>query len=189
MTFGQMSFGQVALAWLLIGTCLLLILVILLQRGRGGGLAGAFGGGGGSSAFGAKTGDVFTWITVTFAALFVALAVVANFVFEPEALASPVAAELSPGPAGDSSAPVPITIPVGEGQGIGKVELLTKDGEVIPIDAKIMDGEAGGTSGQTAPPEGDAPKPVETPGDDDKPESTEGGGSESSNEGGKDPGK
>ncbi|WP_419193657.1 preprotein translocase subunit SecG [Kolteria novifilia] len=40
-----------------------LILVILVQRGRGGGLAGALGGMGGSSAFGTKSGDVFTWIT------------------------------------------------------------------------------------------------------------------------------
>lgn len=47
-----------------------LILVILMQRGRGGGLVGAFGGPGGSSAFGAKTGDVFTVITVVTAALF-----------------------------------------------------------------------------------------------------------------------
>lgn len=185
-----MTFGQIALAWLLIGTCLLLILVILLQRGRGGGLAGAFGGGGGSSAFGAKTGDVFTWITVAFAALFVTLAVVANFVFEPEALAAPASAQLTPGPPFDSTSPVPITIPVGENQGIGKVELLTKDGEVIPIDAKIIDGTGDDTSGQTAPPEGDVPpKPAANPGGNDKPETAEGGGTESGKEGGKDPGK
>jgi preprotein translocase subunit SecG len=43
---------------------LFLIGIILIQRGKGGGLAGAFGGAGGSSAFGTKTGDVFTKITV-----------------------------------------------------------------------------------------------------------------------------
>ena len=43
---------------------LFLISIILIQRGKGGGLAGAFGGMGGSSAFGTKTGDVFTKITV-----------------------------------------------------------------------------------------------------------------------------
>ncbi|UCC32330.1 MAG: preprotein translocase subunit SecG, partial [Phycisphaerales bacterium] len=58
------------------------MIVILLQRGRGGGLAGAFGGAGGTSAFGAKTGDVFTWITVVVATTFVLLAVISNFVFD-----------------------------------------------------------------------------------------------------------
>ncbi len=67
---------------------MLLMLVILLQKGRGGGLAGAFGGGGGSSAFGAKTGDVFTWITVVVAAVFILLAIGANFVFDQSAVAS-----------------------------------------------------------------------------------------------------
>ena len=64
----NMSWGQWFTAMLVIVICAFLILVILLQRGRGGGLAGAFGGAGGSSAFGAKTGDVFTWITVVVAA-------------------------------------------------------------------------------------------------------------------------
>jgi preprotein translocase subunit SecG len=41
-----------------------LIGIILIQRGKGGGLAGAFGGMGGSSAFGTRTGDVFTKVTV-----------------------------------------------------------------------------------------------------------------------------
>ena len=78
----QMNCGQGLLALLLIFVCGFLMIVILLQRGRGGGLAGAFGGGGGTSAFGAKTGDVFTWITVVVATIFVILAVAANFVFD-----------------------------------------------------------------------------------------------------------
>ena len=79
----NMSMGQWVIAVLMIGICGLLMLVILLQKGRGGGLAGAFGGGGGgSSAFGAKTGDVFTWITVVVACLFLVLNVVANFAFD-----------------------------------------------------------------------------------------------------------
>ena len=64
------------------------MLVILLQKGRGGGLSGAFGGTGGHSAFGAKTGDVFTWITVGLAAGFVVIACVGNFVFVPPSNAS-----------------------------------------------------------------------------------------------------
>ena len=64
--------------------CALLVIIILLQKGRGGGLTAAFGGGGSGSAFGAKTGDVFTWITVTFAMLFLVLNVVGNFVFRQD---------------------------------------------------------------------------------------------------------
>ena len=79
----QMSWGESALAWLFILVCCFLMLVILLQRGRGGGLSAAFGGGGGASAaFGAKTGDVFTWITVVGAGIFVLLAVLANYAFD-----------------------------------------------------------------------------------------------------------
>lgn len=56
-----------------------LILLVLVQRGRGGGLIGAFGGPGGSSAFGAKTGDVFTIITVVLAVLFLVVACLLAF--------------------------------------------------------------------------------------------------------------
>ncbi len=59
---------------LLLISGLLLMMIILLQRGRGGGLAGAFGGAGGQSAFGTKAGDVFTWITVSVAVIWVLLA-------------------------------------------------------------------------------------------------------------------
>ncbi len=82
-TIAQMTWGQSALAWSLILVCGFLMLIILIQRGRGGGLTGAFGGGGGGGgAFGAKTGDVFTWITVVVAMGFGLLAVVSNFAFD-----------------------------------------------------------------------------------------------------------
>ena len=46
--------------------CVFLTLIILIQKPKGGGLSGAFGGAGGGSGavFGAKTGDVLTWLTV-----------------------------------------------------------------------------------------------------------------------------
>jgi len=69
---------------LFVAICLLLIVVILLQKGRGGGLAGAFGGAGGHSAFGAKTGDVFTWVTVALTAMFVTVAVIGNVTYVPD---------------------------------------------------------------------------------------------------------
>ena len=67
----------------------LLILLILVQRGRGGGLVGAFGGPGGSSAFGAKTGDVFTIITVVMAVLFLVVACLLAFRPSSEPLVEP----------------------------------------------------------------------------------------------------
>jgi preprotein translocase subunit SecG len=83
-----MGLAHYFIAFLFILTCILLMLVVLLQKGRGGGLSGAFGGTGGHSAFGAKTGDVFTWITVGLAVAFVIIACVGNFVFEPPTSAS-----------------------------------------------------------------------------------------------------
>jgi preprotein translocase subunit SecG len=53
-----------------------LIGIILIQRGKGGGLAGAFGGMGGSSAFGTRTGDVFTKVTVGVAVGWILLSMV-----------------------------------------------------------------------------------------------------------------
>jgi len=59
----------------------LLMIVILLQRGRGVGLAGAFGGAGGGTAFGAKTGDVLTWITIVGAVILLTFTVALNYAF------------------------------------------------------------------------------------------------------------
>ncbi len=97
--------------------CVLLMLIVLVQKGRGGGLASAFGGGGGgSSAFGAKTGDVFTAITVVLAAVFLLLTVVGNYVMLPYADAAANASISAPSnttpitPASGST--VPATVPV-----------------------------------------------------------------------------
>jgi len=78
-----MTVAQYLVAFAFILVCVLLIIVILLQKGRGGGLSGAFGGVGGHSAFGAKTGDVFTWITVALTFLFVLTAIIGVYLYVP----------------------------------------------------------------------------------------------------------
>jgi len=87
--------------------CILLIVVVLLQKGRGGGLGAAFGGLG-SSAFGTRTGDVFTWVTIVLTFLFLVLAVVTALVIRPESVpaATPV---FDPAPT-DISEPVKVRI-------------------------------------------------------------------------------
>jgi len=64
--------------------CLLLIVVVLLQKGRGGGLGGAFGGAGAGGAFGTRTGDVFTWVTIVLTGAFLVLAVIGTVVARPD---------------------------------------------------------------------------------------------------------
>jgi preprotein translocase subunit SecG len=63
--------------------CICLIGVILLQKGRGGGLSGAFGGAGGHTAFGTRTGDMFTWVTVVLMGLFILFASLAVLRYRP----------------------------------------------------------------------------------------------------------
>lgn len=88
---------------------ILLMIVILLQRGKGVGLAGAFGGTGGHTAFGAKTGDFLTWVTVIGAGILLLFAVLLNYVFVrgKPLLTAPTAPP--PGPAAPAGGAVPGT--------------------------------------------------------------------------------
>ncbi len=137
------TWGQFLLSSIMIGICLLLMLIILLQKGRGEGLAGAFGGAGGSSAFGAKTGDVFTWITVVLATVFILLSVVTNFVFDESAAAASNVATITTDeestPPSEDGVPVTAPAPTPAGDtptsdtgdsadaGAGDVKASTKD--------------------------------------------------------------
>jgi len=76
--------------------CFLLIIVVLLQKGRGGGLGAAFGGAG-SSAFGTRTGDVFTWITIVLTAVFLLLAIATTVIYRPPT-GTVLTPKLDPGP-------------------------------------------------------------------------------------------
>ena len=74
---------EIFLITLFLIVCLLLIFVVLLQKGRGGGLGAALGGAA-SSAFGTRTGDVFTWVTIVLTGLFLLLAIGTTLMVRPE---------------------------------------------------------------------------------------------------------
>ena len=164
---GQMSTWQFLTALAIIGVCALLMLVILIQKGRGDGLVGAFGGGGGSSAFGTKTGDIFTWITCFLAAVFVLLAVVGNYAMDRTLVPAPVGATTAPpedGPAADgtSGAPTPGTLPItiGDtaitGTSVGGADTgSTGKTVVIPAEGASEDAPDKPAAGETAAPESD----------------------------------
>ena len=80
----EIAWWKTGLAIVFIIVCILLVFIVLLQKGRGGGLAGAFGGAGGQSAFGSKTGDVFTVVTICFAAVFLFLAVIMSLNYKAD---------------------------------------------------------------------------------------------------------
>ncbi len=94
------TFWTVTLSFVFVLVSLLLIGLILLQKNRGSGLSGAFGGVGGHSAFGTKTGDFLTWLTVGLTGVFMLLAIIGNFAFEPVKATTPqpVAPATTPDP-------------------------------------------------------------------------------------------
>ena len=117
--------------------CFLLVVIVLLQKGRGGGLSGAFGGAGGHSAFGAKTGDFFTWLTVCLAGLFLVVAIVNNFAFRKVTLENPPVMQEGQVPPGPGAQPAPA---------------LPSGGESVPV---------GTPDGGTSAPPGPSPAPVQ----------------------------
>ena len=115
---------ELFLATLFIVICLLLIVVVLLQKGRGGGLGAAFSGSG-SAAFGTRTGDVFTWVTIVLTILFLLLAVGTQLYYRPKAATpsvksappveapqeAPASGESGTAPAGAAIPPAPASSP------------------------------------------------------------------------------
>ena len=81
---GVMAWWKTTMAVIFLLVCVVLIILVLLQKGRGGGLSAAFGGAGGQSAFGSKTGDVFTWVTIVAAGVFLLLAMVMTMSYTPD---------------------------------------------------------------------------------------------------------
>jgi protein translocase SecG subunit len=102
-----MDFWDIFLGVLFLIICSLLIIIVLLQKGKGGGLGAAFGGMG-QAAFGTKTGDVFTWVTIVLTGLFLILAVAASLSFRPTpGQVSPPDFMPPPGPMAE---PTPVTL-------------------------------------------------------------------------------
>ncbi len=85
--------------------CLSLVLIVLIQRPQGGGLSGAFGAGGGAgqTAFGTKTGDVLTLVTIGIFVLFLLTAIGLNFAVRPPKAPTPANAIVNPEAAEEES--------------------------------------------------------------------------------------
>jgi len=82
--WNQYLIGVLTVVFLLI--CVLMVLMVLIQKPQGGGLASAFGGSAASSgqtAFGAKTGDALTLITIGVFVLYLVIAMALNIGIRP----------------------------------------------------------------------------------------------------------
>lgn len=162
--------GPLILLFLIIS--LAMILVVLIQKPQGGGLSGAFGaasdGGAGQTAFGARTGDALTTVTVTIFLLFLLTAIGLNYLIQPPSapVAQPAAASPANGAAtttpdgatseegtGAADASAPAGTDPSPVDGAGRTGPLTGQVDVIDNDEPSTD---------TAPPESG-----DTDGDDD----------------------
>lgn len=83
---------------LFIAVAVIMVLIILIQRPTGGGLSGAFGassGGSGQTAFGAKTGDALTMMTIGTFVVFILTSILLVYTSRPPA-ATPGGATATP---------------------------------------------------------------------------------------------
>ncbi|MEZ6190323.1 MAG: preprotein translocase subunit SecG [Phycisphaerales bacterium] len=117
-------------------TCLFMMLVILIQKPKGGGLSGAFGGAGGSAqaAFGAKTGDLLTTITIACFVVFLGLAIGLTYAIRadvtpkvPNAVTPVSSTPATTGSTGTGAAPV-------EGTATPAVDDAAQPVEEAPVD-------------------------------------------------------
>ena len=120
------------LIWLV---SLFLILLILIQKGKGGGLAGAFGGPGGQSAFGSKTADAFTKITLYVAGIWVAMIIIMIWLVQPKAVVSSTDGlpQISKEGAPVEGAPKSETETKGDNKENPKAETETKEEKKDPV--------------------------------------------------------
>jgi preprotein translocase subunit SecG len=155
---------------LFVAISLLMILVVLIQKPQGGGLSGAFGAsadGAGQTAFGAKTGDVLTFVTIAVFILFLVIAGALNLMIVPSAPEPGNTVSANGGGAGTTTPAGGATTPADSSIGI---DLDTGDvTQTAPEDAgtDTETGTEGETEGETEEdyvPLSDQPAPEE-PGD------------------------
>ena len=140
--WSQWVVGLMVVLFLFISVCM--VLIVLIQRPQGGGLSGAFGGGGaegaGQTAFGAKTGDVLTTVTIGIFVVFLGIAVALNYVVRPPAAAPVETIGAAPvNPAKPETAPATAPAPAAQQPGTdGKFRLTTEKGgqieSVVPVE-------------------------------------------------------
>ena len=111
--------------------------MILIQRGKGGGLAGAFGGMGGSSAFGARTGDVFTKVTVGVAIAWILLSML-MVVLTNRKPAIRLGRLRPPRPRTDSEPRIPSGSPRIQRHGSTLEAMPEPLGSALPADVKVL---------------------------------------------------
>ena len=130
--------------------CIAMILLILIQRPQGGGLSGAFGAGGGAgqTAFGTKTGDVLTIVTIGIFILFLVTAIILNFAARPASSA----------PSGPAVAPIGEPAPA-ESQDSGDTGAADEDVATdLPTEADAEEAPVSDEPAEQDPPSDD-PQP------------------------------
>lgn len=136
LIFGLLSYAVgpiLAMAIFFFLACCFMILVVLIQRPKGGGLAGAFGGVGGAqqTAFGAKVGDVLTWVTVGFFVAFLSLAMGLTWKIKAEQEAAEIPTPTATSP-NDGDLPVTGAPPSGDGGASPAVDDTPSPTDAVP---------------------------------------------------------
>ncbi|HZW06343.1 MAG TPA: preprotein translocase subunit SecG [Phycisphaerales bacterium] len=101
-------FGIGLLVVLFGAVCVLLVLAILIQKPQGGGLSGAFGAGAsgsGQTAFGTKTGDALTWMTIIIFIAYLGAAIGMNYAMKPAGPSTTTPAASAPPAEGTGATP------------------------------------------------------------------------------------
>ena len=157
----QITFSILTLLFIIVSVAL--VLIVLVQRPQGGGLTGAFGGGAGTdTAFGGRTGDALTVMTIAAFTIYLLVAIGLNITSNMmiRAAAEP-AANSAP-----ASAPAPTDAPAGANTGTGaapeqaiplspeEVKQLISDTQPASANAPVSTEPAPANPAPTTPPSG-----------------------------------